>query len=148
MMKKRVLFLVGLTVFGGFLVSGFTHLAAQEAAAPAPAVAPAAPVPAAAAEPAGKTETVVVERVLVRQASRGVLPPHHKDVVTAEQRDKIYAIQGEYGEKIRELEDQIKKLRDERDKKISDLLTDEQKQKIKEKQESARVNRAVKARAK
>lgn len=133
-MKKRVLFLACFAMIFGISVY------ADDAPAPAPApAAEAAPAPV----PEAKTETVVVERVLVRQVRRGFLPAHHKEVVTPEQRDKIYEIQAEYAEKIRDLEEQVKKMRAERDQKISDLLTDEQRAKVETRREEARLRRAA-----
>lgn len=137
-MKKRVIFLACFAMMFGMAVY------ADDAAAPAPAAAPAAEaVPAPAPAPEAKTETVVVERVLVRQVRRGALPAHHKDVVTKEQREKIYEIQAEYAEKIRALEEQVKQIRAERDKKISDLLTDEQRTQVETRREEARLRRTA-----
>ena len=76
---------------------------------------------------------------------RGFLPPFYKDVVTPQQRDKIYKIQASYNETIRELEEQAKALRTERDLKIEQALTTKQLAEVKAKQQEAAEKRAEKA---
>lgn len=58
------------------------------------------------------------------------LPPYFGAVVTAEQRQTVYAIQKEYNEKIEPLRRQLESLTKQRDDKLNALLTPEQKQKI------------------
>lgn len=65
-----------------------------------------------------------------RRARTGQLPPYYREVVTEEQRQKIYAIQAEYNSQIAELEAKVAQLRKERDAKIEALLTPEQKKRI------------------
>ena len=76
---------------------------------------------------------------------RGFLPPYYKDVVTPQQRDKIYEIQASYNETIRELEEQVKALRAERDLKIEQTLTTKQLAQVKAKQQEAAEKHAEKA---
>ena len=62
--------------------------------------------------------------------AKGRLPAHYKDVVTAEQKDKIYAIQLKYNEQIRKLAEEMKALTEQRDGEIEALLSADQKAKI------------------
>ncbi len=74
-----------------------------------------------------------VKKVLSKKArARGRLPDHYGEVVTEEQREKIYEIQEEYRPKIEPLETQLKALKDERDAKIAAVLSPEQKKKVEE----------------
>ncbi len=58
------------------------------------------------------------------------LPPYFKEIVTEEQKTKIYALQEEYNEKISVLAEEIKKLQAARTAAIEALLSPEQKQKL------------------
>jgi Spy/CpxP family protein refolding chaperone len=60
------------------------------------------------------------------------LPAHYTSVVNEKQRDEIYKIQEEYQPKIDALESELKALREERDEKISAVLTPEQKKQVEE----------------
>jgi Spy/CpxP family protein refolding chaperone len=85
-----------------------------------------------------------VKKVLPKRVrARGRLPDHYGEVVTEEQREKIYEIQEEYRPKIEPLETQLKALKDERDAKIAAVLTPEQKKKV----EEADANAKEKAKA-
>jgi Spy/CpxP family protein refolding chaperone len=74
--------------------------------------------PKAAAKPATKT------------AGKGRLPTHYKDVVTTEQKDKIYAIQNTYSDQISKLAEEMKAITAKRDAEIEAVLTADQKKKI------------------
>lgn len=76
-----------------------------------------------------------------RRARAGQLPPYYRDVVSDEQRQKIYAIQAEYNAQIAELEAKVAQLRKERDAKIEALLTPEQKKQIEDLRAAARAKR-------
>lgn len=76
-----------------------------------------------------------------RRARTGQLPPYYRDVVSEEQRQKIYAIQSEYNAQIAELEARVAQLRKERDAKIEALLTPEQKKKIEDLRAAAKSKR-------
>lgn len=76
-----------------------------------------------------------------RRARAGQLPPYYRDVVSDEQRQKIYAIQAEYNAQIAELEAKVAQLRRERDAKIEALLTPEQKKQIEDLRAAARTKR-------
>lgn len=73
------------------------------------------------------------------------LPNYFKEVVTEEQKTKIYAIQEEYAPKIAEYREKLANAIKEQNEKIHAVLTPEQKQKIEELQEAARVKRKVKS---
>lgn len=60
----------------------------------------------------------------------GRLPAHYKEIVTPDQKEKIYAVQIEFNKKIEALAEQIKKLQADRAAAIEALLTAEQKQKL------------------
>ena len=61
---------------------------------------------------------------------KGRLPAYYKEVIDTQQRDKIYAMQGEFAAKIAPLQEQIKKLVAERDIAIEKILTAEQLEKL------------------
>ncbi len=76
-----------------------------------------------------------------RRARAGQLPPYYREVVSDEQRQKIYAIQAEYNAQIAELEAKVAQLRKERDAKIEALLTPEQKKQIEDLRAAAKAKR-------
>lgn len=64
---------------------------------------------------------------------RGQLPANYgKLSLTDEQKQRIYGMQAEYEAKIEKLEAEIKKLKNERNKKIESVLTAAQKERLKE----------------
>lgn len=67
-----------------------------------------------------------------RADPRGPLPAYYRNVVDGIQREKIYKIYDEYEPRVDELRSQLKKLVAERDAKVEALLTDEQRQRVKE----------------
>jgi hypothetical protein len=71
-----------------------------------------------------------VKKMLGRKGRR--LPARYASVVDEKQREEIYKIQEEYQPKIAALEKQLKALKTERDKKISAVLTPEQKKQVEE----------------
>ncbi len=76
------------------------------------------------AETAPKSKTI--------QELRGRLPNHWGDVVTTDQRKKIYEIQHSYDAEIKKLEDQIAKLEADMEQEVKSVLTDAQLSRIKE----------------
>jgi hypothetical protein len=101
------------------------NVAAAQPAAEKPAVEKPAP-----AKPAGKTAAAA-------NKPKGRLPAYFKDIVDEKQRDKIYAVQADYNAKIDALEEQIKTLTDQRDAAIENVLSPEQKEKLKKAKEEA-----------
>jgi len=75
---------------------------------------------------------------------KGRLPAYYKDIVDAKQKDKIYSIQAEFNAKIDALEDQLKKLTDERDAAVENVLSPEQKEKLKKAREEAAAKKRKK----
>lgn len=64
---------------------------------------------------------------------RGQLPMNYRKLsLSDEQTQKIYKIQAEYDDKIRELEDKIRKLKAEEKKAVEGVLTPGQKARLKE----------------
>ncbi len=72
----------------------------------------------------------------------GRLPNHYGKLVDKTQREKIYAIQAKYAEKIKLLQEQLKEIQLKRDTEIRDVLTAEQQKKLGE------LMAAVKAKSK
>lgn len=60
------------------------------------------------------------------------LPPFFRYVISGLQREKIYQIQGEYHDKIADLEVQIKRLEAERDARIEEVLDQKQLDRVEE----------------
>jgi hypothetical protein len=73
---------------------------------------------------------------------KGRLPPYYAKVVTAEQREKIYAIQDEYRTKIESARAQLDALLKDQKDRISAVLTDEQKKKLDALQTAAKSNKS------
>jgi len=63
--------------------------------------------------------------------TRGRLPAYYTDIVTAEQRQKIYDLQSKYAKQIEALNEQLDALQRQRDGEIESLLTADQKEKLK-----------------
>jgi hypothetical protein len=77
------------------------------------------------------------------------LPQFFKGVVTDDdQKEKIYAVQDEYAPKLKALKDQLQALTAERDAKIDDVLTADQKKTVQAKRAEAEAKRVEKAEAK
>lgn len=74
---------------------------------------------------------------------RGRLPNYYGQIgISEKQRETIYAIQTEYRPRIKQLAQQLEALRQQRDKEIHAVLTDEQKQRLAERLEEAEQRRA------
>jgi hypothetical protein len=71
-----------------------------------------------------------VHRPLAAKEFRGRLPPHFGQVVTEEQRQRIYAIQKEYADRIAFLKTQLEALEGERDARVYGVLTPPQRQQL------------------
>jgi hypothetical protein len=95
-------------------------------------------------QPAAKT----TKKERKEQKWKGQLPPHYKNVVTEEQKEKIYAIQAEFGPKIRDLQKQLEALKAQQKDKIEAMLTREQKEQIKKAEVEAKEKRKGKKAAK
>lgn len=88
----------------------------------------------------GNSPTYVTKKT---KGLKGRLPPHYAKVVTEEQREKIYTIQGEYRAKIDAARAQLDALLKEEKEKISAVLTEEQKKKVEESQSTTKTKKAA-----
>lgn len=84
---------------------------------------------------AGASEPVVAKKF------RGRLPAYFSAVVTSEQRKEIYRLQATYHEKLAALEEQIDKLKADRDKDVDEVLTVEQLAQVNKKRAVAAAKR-------
>jgi cell division protein ZapA (FtsZ GTPase activity inhibitor) len=99
------------------------------------------------AAPPDKKKSAKTTKAKRRYGDR--LPQFFKDVVTDdEQKEKIYALQDEYAAKLKPLRDQLQALTAERDAKIDDVLTADQKQAVQAKRAEAEAKRREAADAK
>jgi Spy/CpxP family protein refolding chaperone len=73
------------------------------------------------------------------------LPRYYSQVVTEEQRASIYDLQGEYAPRIEKLEAQLAALEEERDTKIAEVLSPEQRQQVDDLEAAARAKRRAAA---
>jgi hypothetical protein len=76
---------------------------------------------------------------------RGRLPAHYGEIVTEAQRLQIYAVQEKYAKQIAAAKQQLEALESKRDAEIEDVLTADQKKKVKKAHEDAAANRKKKA---
>ncbi len=88
------------------------------------------------AKKAEKTETT---------KRKGTLPAYYGDVVSEEQREKIYSIQAKYADQIKDLNDQLEALRGKQTKEIEAVLSAEQKAKIDAAREAAAAKKKKKS---
>jgi hypothetical protein len=65
-----------------------------------------------------------------RAQPAGRLPNYYSTVVSPEQREKIYGIQGKYADQIKKLQEQLTALEVQRDAEVEGVLTPEQKDKV------------------
>jgi hypothetical protein len=77
--------------------------------------------------------------------AKGRLPPYFADIVTDEQRNKIYEVQMKYAKERDALEAQLEELRSIEMGEIEGLLDAEQKEKLKKAREEAAAKRKRKA---
>jgi hypothetical protein len=79
------------------------------------------------------------------EKSKGRLPAYYADVVSGEQREKIYAIQAKYDAEVKELNAQLAALAKKINDEIEAVLTDEQKQKVADARADAGAKKKKKA---
>ncbi|MBN1910186.1 MAG: hypothetical protein JW818_10635 [Pirellulales bacterium] len=91
-------------------------------------------------EPA-KGKKAAAAKAKKERANHGRLPAYFSKIADEELRAKIYEIQKEYNPKMRELQQQLTKLREERDAKIMALLTPEQKKQLEELRAAAKAKK-------
>jgi hypothetical protein len=73
--------------------------------------------------------------------ARGRLPAYYTDIVTADQRQKIYDLQSKYAKQIDALNEQLDALQRQRDGEIESLLTADQKEKLKKARDDGAAKR-------
>lgn len=73
----------------------------------------------------------------------GRLPAHYGDLVTPDQKAKIYAVQAKWKDKLDPLTEQVKKIQADRDAEIEAILTPEQKEKLAKTKADATAKRAA-----
>ena len=104
-------------------------------------------------EKAGKRPAIQKKQADPKPAKKGAdedeepagrLPAYFKDVVDEAQRDKIYAIQAEYANRIDRLRQQLTALEDERDERIERVLTPQQQARVEAAREEAKAKKAAK----
>lgn len=72
---------------------------------------------------------------------KGRLPPYYGDIVTDEQRQQIYDIQGKYAKQKEALKAQLEALDEKEDAEVAKVLSAEQKAKLKKAQEDGSAKR-------
>ena len=77
--------------------------------------------------------------------AKGRLPPYFADIVTDEQRDKIYEVQAKYAKERDALEAQLEELRSIESGEIEAVLDAEQKEKLKKAREEAAAKKKKKS---
>lgn len=85
------------------------------------------------------------EKTSEKKAAKGKLPTYYADVVSGEQREKIYAIQAKYDSQVKELNEQLAALAKKINDEIEGVLTEEQLAKIKAAREKAVAAKKKKA---
>lgn len=132
----------GLVILGAMAIGGASALLADQAVA-AESAAAAAPAEKsdAATTPASAEKRPSGRRTKGEKSAkpRGRLPAYFSAVVTAELREKIYAVQAEYEPKISKLRQELDALTKDRDEKINALLSPEQKKKIEDLKAAAKL---------
>jgi hypothetical protein len=68
---------------------------------------------------------------------KGRLPNYYADLVSPEQRERIYAVQERYARQIDELNEQLAALINQRDAEIESVLTADQREKVKKARDEA-----------
>jgi hypothetical protein len=91
----------------------------------------------AAAKPAAKSEK--------KEKSAGRLPSHFGQVVTKEQREKIYAVQAKFTDQILKLRGQIEALETQQKEEVEAVLTPEQREQVAKMAEDAKSKRSKKS---
>lgn len=76
-----------------------------------------------------------------RAKPRGRLPSYYGDVVSLDQREKIYSIQSKYEVELAALREQLKALVAKRDAEVEAVLSDEQKEQVKKLAAEAKAER-------
>lgn len=81
-------------------------------------------------DPGRQEEPAVKKEAKERTKPRGRLPAYYSEVVSPEQKEKIYDIQQKYFEQIQQLQEQMKELEQQREAEVTAVLTLEQKERV------------------
>lgn len=95
--------------------------------------------------PAADAKPTDAKTVKKRSEPRGRLPAYFGEVVSADQREKIYEIQSKYLSQIGALQDEIAKLEEAREKDVLAVLSPDQLGKVKQLLDEAKAKRAAAA---
>jgi isopentenyl phosphate kinase len=93
----------------------------------------------------GQDKAKKAEKTEPAAKRKGQLPAYYGDVVTEEQRAKIYEIQAKYADQIKDLTAQLEALRDKQSQEIEAVLSAEQKAKVEAAREAAAAKKKKKA---
>lgn len=74
----------------------------------------------------------------------GRLPPYYGEVVSKEQRERIYEIQAKYGEQLKRLREQIESLEMQQQDEVAGVLTPEQRDQVAKRTSDAKAKRSAK----
>ena len=77
------------------------------------------------------TSPLLVGQEAKEKKAKGKLPAYYADIITESQRQKIYSLQDKYSKQIADLNSQLESVTKQRDSEIEDLLSAEQKEKLK-----------------
>ena len=83
------------------------------------------------------TSSLSIGQEAKEKKAKGKVPAFYADVVTEAQRQQIYAIQGKYAKQISDLQTQLDAVTKQRDAEIENLLSAEQKDKVKKARDEA-----------
>ena len=126
---KHSLWWFQIAIFGLFVSLAPLTVLAQDTPPPeVPAPAPAVEAPAAPAPAANETPVPAAEKKAAPKRNYRRLPLYFPLIINKQQRSEVYRIQEEYGKQIAELEAQLRALRSERDERVMNILTPEQRQ--------------------
>ncbi len=89
----------------------------------------------------GQDEVKPAPEKKVAKKPRGRLPAYFSAVVSAKQREEVYAIQGKYKTQLEELQKQIAALEEQRDKEVDAVLSPEQIAEVNKKRAEAEQKR-------
>lgn len=93
----------------------------------------------------GQEKTAETNDAKPAKARKGRLPAYYADIVTEEQRTKIYEIQAKYSKELESLSEQIAAVTKKQREEMEAVLSPEQKDKLKKSEDDAVAKRKKKA---
>lgn len=85
------------------------------------------------------------KKAVAKAPAKGRLPPYYRDIVTPDQRDRIYELQAKFDAQIDELTTQLEDLRAQREAEVEAVLNAEQKSQLAEARAAAGSKKKKKA---